>query len=77
MREFTRPVASCSSSDHVYRGAFFFTRLTRTELEVDLPLIGLFPPGAPDAGVTPDVVVSRPPPTSPPVATRSSRTRSR
>jgi hypothetical protein len=45
-------------------GAFFFARLPRTGLEVDVPLIGTFPPGPieaaatiPDAGVTPDVLV--------------------
>lgn len=39
-------------------GAFFFVRLPRTHLEVDLPLIGTFPATtAPDAGVTPDAVV--------------------
>jgi len=47
-------------------GAFFFTRLPKTGLEVDLPLIGTFPPGTPrdannvpDAGITPDVIVER------------------
>jgi Peptidase family S41 len=38
-------------------GALFFVRLPRTRLEVDLPLIGTFADGAPDAGVTPDLVV--------------------
>lgn len=40
-------------------GAFFFVRLPRTGLEVDLPLIGYFPSGPlrPDAGLTPDVPV--------------------
>jgi Peptidase family S41 len=38
-------------------GALFFVKLPRTGLEVDLPLIGTFTDGAPDAGVTPDVVV--------------------
>lgn len=39
-------------------GAFFFLRLPRSGLEVDLPLIGLYPPGAPpDAGLQPEVLV--------------------
>jgi Peptidase family S41 len=38
-------------------GALFFVKLPRTRLEVDLPLIGTFADGAPDAGVMPDVVV--------------------
>jgi hypothetical protein len=43
-------------------GAFFFARLPRTGLEVDVPLIGTFPPGpdpsrVPDAGVEPDLRV--------------------
>ena len=39
-------------------GAFFFVRLPASGLEVDLPLIGYFPPGAPpDAGIVPDVSV--------------------
>jgi hypothetical protein len=39
-------------------GAFFFLRLPNSKIEVDLPLVGTFPDGeAPDAGVTPDVVV--------------------
>jgi C-terminal processing protease CtpA/Prc len=39
-------------------GAFYFLRLPNSGVEVDLPLIGLFPPGTrPDAGLTPDVVV--------------------
>jgi C-terminal processing protease CtpA/Prc len=43
-------------------GAFFFLRLPRTGLEVDLPLIGVFPPpGRPDAGIAPDVPVSATP----------------
>lgn len=37
-------------------GAFYFVRLPATGLEVDLPLIGQFPPEPqPDAGVEPDV----------------------
>ncbi len=43
-------------------GAFFFLRLPRTGLEVDLPLIGTFArvdaPEPPDAGIVPDVVVT-------------------
>lgn len=39
-------------------GAFFFVRLPRTGLEVDLPLVGGFPAEEqPDAGVVPDLVV--------------------
>lgn len=39
-------------------GCFFFLRLPRTGLEVDLPLIGQFPAGEPpDAGLEPDVLV--------------------
>ena len=39
-------------------GAFFFLRLPHSGIEMDLPLIGTFPPSpAPDAGITPDVVV--------------------
>jgi len=43
-------------------GAFFFMHLPRTGVEVDLPLIGSYPPGrrvdgVPDGGVTPDRVV--------------------
>lgn len=41
-------------------GAFFFLRLPKSGIELDLPLIGTFPPEpTPDAGVTPDVVVTR------------------
>lgn len=43
-------------------GAFFFLRLPRSGLEVDLPLIGQFPRigsmERPDAGIVPDVVVT-------------------
>lgn len=40
-------------------GAFFFTRLPASRLEVDLPLIGYFPPGSPpDAGLLPDIAVA-------------------
>ncbi|NYF89914.1 S41 family peptidase [Tunturiibacter empetritectus] len=39
-------------------GAFFFLRLAHSSIEMDLPLIGTFPPGpVPDAGVTPDILV--------------------
>ena len=41
-------------------GAFFFLRLPHSGIELDLPLIGTFPPiPAPDAGVTPDISVKR------------------
>lgn len=40
-------------------GAFFFLRLPRSGIEIDLPLIGLFPAGdAPDAGLLPDLPVA-------------------
>ncbi len=40
-------------------GAFFFLRLPNSRLEVDLPLIGTFPPTPqPDAGLIPDVRVA-------------------
>ena len=39
-------------------GAFFFLVLPHTQLELDLPLIGMFPASAqPDAGLTPDLPV--------------------
>ncbi len=39
-------------------GAFFFLRLPNSKIEIDLPLIGLFPPGErPDAGLQPDVMI--------------------
>ncbi len=39
-------------------GAFFFLTLPRSGIEVDLPLIGFYPPGAqPDAGLRPDLLV--------------------
>jgi C-terminal processing protease CtpA/Prc len=39
-------------------GAFFFLRLPNSKIEIDLPLIGFFPPvGRPDAGLEPDVSV--------------------
>ena len=39
-------------------GAFFFLRLPHSGIEMDLPLIGTFPPSPmPDAGVTPDIAV--------------------
>lgn len=38
-------------------GAYFFVRLPESRLEVDLPLIGYFPPGSPpDAGIVPQVL---------------------
>ena len=38
--------------------AFFFLRLPKTGIELDLPLIGQFPDGdRPDAGLLPDVLV--------------------
>lgn len=41
-------------------GAFFFLRLPNSHLEADLPLIARFPDGdMPDAGLTPDVPVTR------------------
>lgn len=41
-------------------GAFFFLKLPRTGIEVDVPLIGSFPlMPAPDAGLTPDIAVPR------------------
>lgn len=43
-------------------GAFYFLRLPGSGIEVDLPLVGAFPPGgaasAPDAGLAPDVPVA-------------------
>lgn len=40
-------------------GAFFFLRLPHSGIEMDMPLIGTFPPQAlPDAGVTPDIMVT-------------------
>lgn len=45
----------------IHGGAFFFLRLPRSGLEIDLPLIGHFPRlgsmERPDAGIVPDVVV--------------------
>jgi hypothetical protein len=39
-------------------GAFFFLRLPRSGIELDLPLIGQFPDGdRPDAGLPPDILV--------------------
>lgn len=41
-------------------GQFFFLRLPHSRIEVDLPVIGYFPPGPqPDAGLVPDVIVTR------------------
>jgi hypothetical protein len=40
-------------------GAFFFLKLPQTGLEIDLPLIGYFPPGPrPDSGIVPDIAVT-------------------
>ncbi len=40
-------------------GAFFFLRLPRSGIEIDLPLIGLFPAGeVPNAGLLPDIAVA-------------------
>lgn len=40
-------------------GAFFFLRLPRSGIELDLPLIGQFPVGdRPDAGLEPDILVT-------------------
>ena len=39
-------------------GAFFFVRLPHSGIEMDLPLIGTFPPSpAPDAGIAPDILI--------------------
>jgi C-terminal processing protease CtpA/Prc len=39
-------------------GAFFFLRLPRSGIELDVPLIGQFPAGnPPDSGLQPDVLV--------------------
>ena len=39
-------------------GAFFFLRLPNSKIEIDLPLIGYFPPGKrPDAGLQPDILI--------------------
>lgn len=39
-------------------GAFFFLRLPHSGVEMDLPLIGTFPPQTtPDAGIAPDILV--------------------
>lgn len=41
-------------------GAFFFLQLPHSGIEMDVPLIGTFPPSpSPDTGVIPDVLVSR------------------
>lgn len=42
-------------------GAFFFVRLSRSRIELDLPLIGQFPVGETpaDRGVAPDILVER------------------
>lgn len=40
-------------------GSFYFLRLPETELEVDLPLVGIFPSTAqPDAGIVPDQMIA-------------------
>jgi C-terminal processing protease CtpA/Prc len=40
-------------------GAFFFLRLPKSEIEMDLPLIGTFPESAqPDSGLDPDIFVA-------------------
>lgn len=40
-------------------GAFFFLRLPHSGIEMDLPLIGTFPPSpAPNAGITPDLPIT-------------------
>lgn len=40
-------------------GAFFFLRLPHSGIEMDLPLIGTFPPApVPDSGIAPDVLVT-------------------
>ncbi|HEX8702241.1 MAG TPA: S41 family peptidase [Myxococcaceae bacterium] len=40
-------------------GAFFFLRLPRSKIEVDLPLIGQYPLGdKPDAGIEPDIAIT-------------------
>lgn len=40
-------------------GAFFFLRLPKTQIEMDLPLIGNFPASPqPDAGLAPDILVT-------------------
>ncbi len=58
-------VSTGGSQRGINGGAFFFARLPRTGLEVDVPLIGTFPPGppsvaneAPDSGIVPDFVVA-------------------
>ena len=40
-------------------GVFFFLRLPKTQIEMDLPLVGTFPTSPqPDAGLPPDIVVT-------------------
>lgn len=54
--------ATGGSQRGINGGAFFFLRLPHSGIELDLPLIGTFPPRPmPDAGVTPDVQVTRTP----------------
>lgn len=49
----------CRRHDAAHPGrAFFFLRLLNSQIEVDLPLIGYYPPDPrPDAGLRPDVFV--------------------
>jgi hypothetical protein len=47
------------SQQGINGGAFFFLRLPKSQIEMDLPLIGSFPVAPqPDAGLTPDVLVT-------------------
>jgi C-terminal processing protease CtpA/Prc len=40
-------------------GAFFFLRLPKSQIEIDVPLVGAFPASPQsDAGLTPDVLVT-------------------
>ena len=41
-------------------GSFFFLGLPNSKIELDVPLIGTFPPEPmPDAGLTPDILIKR------------------
>ncbi len=52
--------ATGGSQRGINGGAFFFLRLPKSGIELDVPLIGTFPSQlVPDAGVTPDVPVTR------------------
>lgn len=52
--------ATGGSQRGINGGAFFFLRLPHSGIELDLPLIGTFPPEPmPDAGVAPDIPVTR------------------